>query len=128
RQFFGEGRFKPYVLVGAGASHHDRNISSRNDAGTYTDPGDGWAFIAQAGAGLSFDFTDRVRGRAEAVYRHDMDDESVAGVDNFGDWIVSTGVMIALGSVEAPVEPEPLPPPAPPAEPHCSELDGDGDG
>src|SRR5690606_31232309 len=56
RQFFGEGRFKPYVLVGAGASHHDRNISSRNDAGTYTDPGDGWAFIAQAGAGLSFDF------------------------------------------------------------------------
>lgn len=128
RQFFGEGRFKPYLLVGAGVSHHDRNFDSRDPEGIYTDPANGWDFIAQAGGGISYDFTDRVRGRTEAFYRYDMDDESVPGADNFGDWVVAMGLQVALGQVEAPVEPEPLPPPQPPAEPHCSELDGDGDG
>lgn len=118
RQFFGAGAFKPYFLVGGGAGRHDRSGS---------DPG--WDFIAQAGGGVAYDFTDRVRARGEAFYRYDMDDESVPGTDNFGDWVVALGMQIALGQVEAPVEPEPLPPPvAPPAEPHCSELDGDGDG
>ena len=128
RQFFGDGAFKPYLLVGGGASHHDRNLSNRNENGQYTDPPNGWDFFAQAGGGLSYDFTQRVRGRAEAFYRYDMDDESIEGVDNFGDWVVSLGVQMALGQVEAPVEPEAIPEPPPPAEPHCSELDGDGDG
>ncbi len=118
RQFFGEGAFKPYVLVGGGANRHERG------AGFDT----GWAPTVQAGAGLSYDFTDRVRGRAEAVYRHDWDDESVAGIDNFGDWFGALGVQFALGAAPAPVEPEAPPPPPPPAEPHCSELDDDGDG
>jgi OOP family OmpA-OmpF porin len=117
RQFFGSGAFKPYVLVGGGTSRHARNGS---------DPG--WDFIAQAGGGLAYEFSERVTGRTEAFYRYDMDDESVPGADNFGDWVVAMGVQIALGQVEAPVEPEPLPPPVAPAEPHCSELDGDGDG
>lgn len=117
RQFFGEGRFKPYFLVGGGANRHDRDGS---DAG--------WDLMAQAGGGLAYDFTDRVRGRGEAFYRYDWDDESVPGADKFGDWVVALGVQIALGQIEEPVEPEPLPPPAPPPEPHCSELDGDGDG
>lgn len=117
RQFFGEGNFKPYFLVGAGANRHDRDGS---------DPG--WDFMAQAGGGLAYDFSQRVRGRAEAFYRYDMDDESLPSADNFGDWVVALGVQIALGPVEQPVEPEEIPPPPPPPEPHCSELDGDGDG
>lgn len=117
RQFFGDGNFKPYLLVGGGASRHDRDGS---------DPG--WDFMAQAGGGLSYQFTERARGRAEAFYRYDMDDESLPGADNFGDWVIALGMQIALGEVEVPVEPEPYVAPPPPPEPHCSELDGDGDG
>jgi OOP family OmpA-OmpF porin len=116
RQFFGEGAFKPYLLVGGGANRHARNGS---------DPG--WDFMAQAGGGLAYDFNERVRGRAEAFYRYDMDDESIPGADNFGDWVVALGVQIRLGQIEEPVVEE-VPPTPPPAEPHCSELDGDGDG
>ncbi len=120
RQFFGDGAFKPYLLVGGGANLHDNNNVNR-----------GWDFMAQAGGGLSYDFSHRVRGRAEAIYRYDMDDESVPNAKDFGDWILALGVQIALGSPELPVDPEPMPPPPPPpppAEPHCSELDSDGDG
>lgn len=117
RQFFGDGAFKPYVLVGGGANRHQRFASES-----------GWDFMANAGAGLSYDFTDRVRGRAEGFYRYDFDNESVPGSKNFGDWVFALGVQIALGRPELPVEPAPLPPPPPPPEPHCSELDSDGDG
>ena len=119
RQFFGEGAFKPYVLVGGGASNHERDGSDR-----------GWDFVAQAGGGIAYDFSQRVRGRAEAFYRYDMDDESIPGADNFGDWVIALGVQIALGEIAPPPPPAdpPPPPPPPPAEPHCSELDSDGDG
>jgi OOP family OmpA-OmpF porin len=128
RQFFGDGSFKPYILVGGGVNRHDREGSET-----------GYDFMANAGAGVSYDFTQRVRGRLEAFYRYDMDDESIQdnlatenvdeSAEDFGDWVIALGVQMALGQVEAPVEPEPLPEPTPPpAEPHCSELDGDGDG
>lgn len=117
RQFFGEGAFKPYFLVGGGANRHDRDGSEP-----------GWDFMAQAGGGLSYQFSERTRGRAEAFYRYDMDGESLPFNDNFGDWVVALGVQIALGEVEAPLPPPVEPPPPPPPEPHCSELDGDGDG
>lgn len=117
RQFFGSGDFKPYILVGGGANNHRRDTSEN-----------GWDFMAQAGAGLSYDFSPRVRGRAEAFYRHDMDGESLPNNSSYGDWVLALGVQIALGQVEVPVEPEPYTPPPPPPEPHCSELDSDGDG
>lgn len=123
RFYFGEAMmFQPYVMAGVGAINHRGGID------------DGWDAGVQAGVGLQTAMTDNVRFRAEAAYRYDWDSDSLGGnaplldpalfprspdyrAEKFGDWIISLGLTIAMGT--PPVAPAAAPAPVtpPPAQP-----------
>jgi OOP family OmpA-OmpF porin len=72
--------------------------------------------------------------RSEVTYRYDMDDNSIPGVEHFGDWIASVGATFKLGQAKAAAPAEAADPasepaaPVEPAAPDCSTLDDDNDG
>lgn len=106
RQFFGAGSWQPYVMVGVGASEHRRGFEN------------GWDPAAQLGGGLQYAISPNTRMRAELGARHDFDDGTIPGADNFTDYFLNLGLTIALGEPpEAPVEfveaPAPVSEPAP---------------
>lgn len=120
RQRFGDGAWKPYVMGGVGFQHVELDGGGEDD----------WVGFAQVGAGLQYDWTERVNFRTELAYRQDWDDNSLPGQDDFGDWMLNLGLEVALGEAEAPVEvveEEPAPAPAVPVD-DCSTKDDDGDG
>ena len=105
--------WRPYVMIGAGGSYH----SMINDRG--------WAPAAQAGLGLSKAVTDSSDLRFELGYRYDMDEDSQASHDSYGDWMLGLSVVSRFGAAPvAPVVEEPVAPPPP----DCSTLDDDNDG
>lgn len=117
RHYFGDGSWRPYVMGGLGMINH------RDGVKTGWDPG------ATLGLGVQRALTDNVAFRAQAAYRYDMDGDSIPTSDNYGDWNVTLGLTVALGS--APEAPPPAQPPAqPPAPPpvDCKTLDDDKDG
>jgi OOP family OmpA-OmpF porin len=81
---------QPYLVIGAGAMKDD------------------WDFIANAGGGIVWRFSDRARLVADARWR--LDNAS----RHYDDVILSVGLQIPLPRVEAPPPPPPPPPPAPP--------------
>jgi len=91
--------------------------------------------IFDAGLGFGHDVNDAVALRTELNYRYDMDDQSIPGVDHFGDWIATFGATFKFGESSAPAAKpaaDPAAEPATPAEPaapaDCSTLDDDNDG
>ncbi|MCC6207257.1 MAG: OmpA family protein [Gammaproteobacteria bacterium] len=108
--------FAPYALVGAGV------LNTRFDGEKGTNP------MVNAGLGfLSNALSDTVALRAEARYRYDGDNESLASEDAFGDWIISLGVNIPLGGDPAPAAVPAVAAMAEPA-PAAAPLDSDNDG
>lgn len=116
RHYFGDGTWRPYVMGGLGMINHRDGVKS------------GWDPGAQLGLGVQAALTDNVSLRAQAAYRYDMDGDSIPTTDNYGDWNVTLGLTVALGS--APEAPTRAAPPAPPAPPpvDCRTLDDDRDG
>ncbi len=83
----------PYFVFGVGgmktsfASNKDTNL------------------MANVGVGVSHLITKTLSLRADARYRIDEDDKSVAGNNRFGDWIVNIGLFVPFGSSKAAAEP-----------------------
>lgn len=105
--------WRPYLMVGALASHHTAPWES------------GWSPAVQAGGGVSKAISDDSDIRFELAYRYDMDTESQPQFDSYGDWLLGISFVSRLGDL-----PPPPPPPVeePPPPPDCSTLDDDGDG
>lgn len=107
--FSPDQKWRPFVMGGVGLLNH-------------SSPGSGGTDEAyNLGGGLEKTLNSHgTKLRLEARYRLDADDESIAGQDDFGDWLVMMGLTVPLGGRSEP------PPPAPTPEP--ANLDSDGDG
>jgi len=97
---------QPYGLIGAGTIKDDNGTSSRYSA------------MANAGLGVAYPMARWGRLFLDARYRWDDNRRDLVSSGSFGDWIVSFGIQIPLGTAPAvaqPVRAEPPPPaPAPP--------------
>ena len=112
--------FSPYGVIGLGALRTE--IPGERDTGV----------MANAGLGFMKQLTDNLDLRADARYRWDDNSTDAFNKSQFGDWLVSVGLNIALGKKAEPapepvaqaepppqpapepmVQPEPAPPPAP---------------
>lgn len=88
RLFFGNdaSSWRPYAMLGLGTARSHRDGSNR---------GNGLDF--KTGLGLQSVFTDRVSGRAEAIYRYTQDNDSIPTDDNYADFVANFGLVVALG-------------------------------
>ena len=123
RWFFGDqgSSWRPYVLGGLGFVRHAAYSSYIQEAG--------WDPAALLGAGIQYNFNQRMALRGEIFGRYDKDNNSLRGqVDNNGivagdynhfvDGIVAVGLTIGFGGSEvAPPPPPPAAPPPPPPPP-----------
>ena len=82
--------------------------------------------MANVGAGVMHMINDSISFRADARYRLDDDDKSVASVDRFGDWVVNIGLAIPFGGGKSEPAPAAAPVAAAVAEPVVMDADGDG--
>ncbi len=80
--------------------------------------------MANVGAGVMHMLNDSISLRADARYRLDDDDKSVATEDRFGDWVVNIGLAIPFGGGKA----APAAAPVAAAMPEPVAMDSDGDG
>ena len=130
RHYFTDWSWRPFLKVGLGLSEA-RVTDQALSYGTHRNVNP----IFDAGLGFGHDVNDAVALRTELNYRYDMDDQSIPGVDHFGDWIATFGATFQLGESSAPAAKpaaDPAAEPATPAEPaapaDCSTLDDDNDG
>ena len=130
RHYFTDWSWRPFLKVGLGLSE-----------ARATDQTTGYSInsninpVFDAGLGFGHDMSDNIALRTELTYRYDMDDQSIPGVDHFGDWIATFGATIKLGEAAAPAatgNTDPGTEEAKPADPtpaaDCSTLDDDKDG
>lgn len=95
-----------------------------------------WSWTANAGAGFLYHFNDRVAARVDGRYRWDDNKGGYGWGGNFGDWVATVGVQIALGEKPRPPAPvaapvpvaAPAPPPPPPAAPVTRTVEFSADG
>jgi OOP family OmpA-OmpF porin len=132
RHYFTDWSWRPFVKVGLGLS--EARVTRQDlqyGADANTNP------VFDAGLGFGHNVNDNVALRTELTYRYDMDDQSIPGVDHFGDWIATFGATIKFGEgssapVTPPADPGSEPPVSggeqPPAAADCSTLDDDKDG
>lgn len=130
RHYFTDWSWRPFLKVGLGLSEA-RVTDQALSYGTHRNVNP----IFDAGLGFGHDVNDAVALRTELNYRYDMDDQSIPGVDHFGDWIATFGATFKFGESSAPAAKpaaDPAAEPATPAEPaapaDCSTLDDDNDG
>jgi OOP family OmpA-OmpF porin len=102
--------FTPYGVLGAGVLRTE--IPGAHDTG----------LMANAGVGIMKRLTDNIDLRADARYRWDGNSTNAANGNNFGDFVVSVGLNIALGQKAQPMPaaqpaPEPMPVTQPAPEP-----------
>ncbi len=82
--------FSPYGVIGAGLLRTDIAGDSDNNA------------MVNAGVGVMHSLTDSgIKLRGDVRYRLD-DDDRMASVNRFGDWMVNVGLMVPIGSKSAP--------------------------
>lgn len=112
--------FAPYAVIGAGLL--------RTDAGAGSDTN----LALNAGLGVEKQITSSGMGlRGDVRYRLDDDDNSVAGQNGFGDWIVGISFKIPFGGKKAAVAAAPVaaaPVSKKPAAKAPVVKDSDGDG
>ena len=100
--------FTPYGVLGAGVMHTE--IPGASDSG----------LMANVGVGIMKRLTDNVSLRADARYRWDGNATNAYTANNFGDFVASVGLNIALGQKPEPkpvAQPEPMPVAQPAPEP-----------
>lgn len=123
--------WRSYLLAGVGAS--ETKISRAALREDYNGKFSEWGPMVELGFGAQTAIGSNLGFRAEAKYRYAEDKKALGAIGaledtkRFGEWIVGVGLTMALGAAPAEPMPEPAAPP-PPVEPHCSELDDDGDG
>jgi OOP family OmpA-OmpF porin len=119
--FFRRTGLQPFLILGGGGIREQTGgTSALLPGGVVYQPGrtaTGW--MANAGVGLLYPFTDTVSGRVDGRYRW-SNNPTNTGTDptgDFGDWVVSAGVNIALGPKPVPPPPPVVAPPPPPPPP-----------
>ena len=119
RYFFGdsEKRFQPYIMGGAGFIYDDTWFSK-----SQVSP------MVNVGAGLRYELSARTDLRAELAYRHDFNNPDLLGESNFGDWLATVGLAIALGPDPQRAEPEVEPEVQEPVKQTPPPADSDRDG
>jgi OOP family OmpA-OmpF porin len=130
RHYFTDWSWRPFVKVGLGLSEA-RVTDQALNYGTHRNVNP----VFDLGGGFGHDVNDAVALRGELAYRYDMDDQSIPGVDHFGDWIANFGATIKFGDAAAPKAAAAADPAAEPAAAtteaavaDCSTLDDDKDG
>ena len=130
---------QPYLVAGIGAIN-DRVKGTSTTAGD-----DKTSFMANAGAGIVWPFASWGRLVGDARYRWDDNRGNFGRGGHFGDWILSVGLQIPLGTpprvAEAPraappappppapkPEAKPTPPPPPPKKPVAQRFELSSDG
>ena len=123
--------FQPFVVFGVGG------IQDRVDSTWLLSGSSTWSWTANAGAGFLYHFNDRVAARVDGRYRWDDNKGGYGWGGNFGDWVATVGVQIALGDKPRPPAPPPAPlpvaaraapPPPPPAAPVTRTFEFSADG
>jgi OmpA-OmpF porin, OOP family len=130
RHFLTDNTWRPYVLAGLGMSYH--RAENQLGPGTVS----GWDPAAQIGLGVQRAISDDIAFRTELAYRADYDNRTVPGESEFGDILLTAGLLFGVGSSSAPTEPTAVDPADVPAEPVPSDTtppesgptDSDGDG
>ncbi|HYN77275.1 MAG TPA: OmpA family protein [Lamprocystis sp. (in: g-proteobacteria)] len=126
--FFSRGRVQPFLLAGIGAINDKFNCNlAEVNIGT-CQSGNEWSFMAEVGAGVIVPITEYVSFRLDGRYRYDYNSGNLNGNldgheirdlngawegdwngdwnnngDAFGDWVVTAGIYIPIGSRAAPV-------------------------
>ncbi len=129
--FFRRTGLQPFLILGGGGIREQTGGSSAalGTAVVYQPGRTATGWMANAGVGLLYPFNDTVSGRIDGRYRW-SNNPTNTGTDrtgDFGDWVVSAGVNIALGPKPVPppppvVAPPPPPPPPPPPAPPPAKL------
>jgi OmpA-OmpF porin, OOP family len=98
--FFSRGRIQPFLLAGVGAIYDNYKLCVDG----WCDSASQWGFMAEAGAGLMIPVNDHVSFRVDGRYRYDgaFSGNRFADSSSVGDWMVTAGVVIPLGSRAAP--------------------------
>ncbi len=116
RWFFGDSNWRPFIMGGAGLINHRNGVE------------DGWDPGFQLGLGIQNSLTDRVSFRGEVAYRYDTDGDSIPDSDNYSDWMINLGVVIALGGASEEVVEERVEERVETPQTSCADLDDDKDG
>ena len=115
RWFFGDSNWRPFIMGGAGLINHRNGVE------------DGWDPGFQLGLGIQNSLTDRVSFRGEVAYRYDTDGDSIPDSDNYSDWMINLGVVIALGGASEEVVEERVEERVETPQTSCADLDDDKD-
>ncbi|KAA2286299.1 OmpA family protein [Arenimonas fontis] len=119
-----EGRnWWPYLRFGIGAQRVEEEFDAFPNPNSPGERSDTF-MTGTFGIGLQADY-DRYAVRGELAMRHATDDSSVVapGKDGFTDVLAGVTLLVKLGELAKPVEPEPEVPQV-----TCADLDDDGDG
>lgn len=97
--FFNRGKFQPFLLAGIGAIQDSFSCNAAQiNVAWGCQSGTKWSFMAEAGAGFLIPINDYVSFRMDGRYRYDDNAGNFTTPDGLGDWIVTAGVVIPLGS------------------------------
>lgn len=104
--FFNRSGVRPYLLAGLGAinDNFDCDRTYTNAVGG-CESGDSWSFMAEAGAGVVVPITQNIAFRADGRYRYDDNQGDLRDSSEFGDWLVTAGIAIAIGGRAAAAAP-----------------------
>jgi OOP family OmpA-OmpF porin len=101
--FFNRGTVQPFLLGGLGMINDDFSCDLTTENAVFgCKSGNGWSFMAEAGAGVLVPINDYVAFRIDARYRYDDNSESLRGESDFGDILMTAGVSIPLGARSRP--------------------------
>lgn len=98
--FFGRGAVQPFLLAGLGVISDDFSCD-RTPANYATGCRNGsnkFSFMAEAGAGVMIPVGEYVSLRLDGRYRYDDNSDDLRDASEFGDWLVTAGIAIPIGS------------------------------
>jgi OOP family OmpA-OmpF porin len=101
---FGRGVAQPFLLAGLGAISDDFSCdrTAANNLVGCRGGSSKWSFMAEAGAGVMFAVSEYVSLRIDGRYRYDDNSSDLRNSSDFGDWIVTAGVVIPIGARSKP--------------------------
>jgi OOP family OmpA-OmpF porin len=97
--FFNRGSVQPFLLAGLGAISDDFSCDrTPANVGFCQNQSSKWSFMAEAGAGILVPMGEYAAFRADARYRYDNNSSDILEAGSFGDWLVTAGIVIPIGT------------------------------
>jgi OOP family OmpA-OmpF porin len=103
--FFSRGAVQPFLLAGLGVISDDFSCdrSPANFASGCKNGSNKFSFMAEAGAGVLVPINEYTSFRVDGRYRYDDNSSDLRDASEFGDWIVTAGIYIPIGTRSKPV-------------------------